>query len=399
MQFSVAGILGIAITAFIAFLVWRLVAVAKTKDITIGEAINEFFITEGELLLIIFLVCCYMAESMIATSLHPANEQIIDVFSRFLSHISISFFGFLASTLATKTVVEFFMSFKYFATEKDSNGKVIRESNFALPIILGILSTLWLLAAIVVPYYNTNIIAVGLGKSHEFEYSFNQIICFWKDSNQVARDYGYDPRLSEFGIMGYNMTASFVVLFVHLAGSMIEGAYAALNGLVMGKKGYIDKYEENKKKKKAQLAKEAKDNGSSDKSAPKAKEAESSSKAEPAPAKEKESVEKNKSMYKNILSIFPKGEDNSWIDPIANKMHKAFTTLDMADATELVNKLKDYQSGILQAKKKRTSSDPSMKISEPEYKSIIKEYRDEISIFFNKPVSEGGMGLSEDFSE
>jgi hypothetical protein len=392
MQFSIAGILGIAISCFIAFLIWRLVAVSKIKDITIGEAINEFFITEGELLLIIFLVCCYMAESMIATSLHPANEQIIDVFSRFLSHISISFFGFLASTLATKTVVEFFMSLKYFSTDKDANGKVIRESNFALPIILGTLSTLWLLAAIVVPYYNTNIIAVGLGKSHEFEYAFNQIICFWKDSNQVAREYGYDPHLSEFGIMGYNMTASFVVLFVHLAGSMIEGAYAALNGLVMGKAGYIQKYEDNKKKKRAKDKAEKAESGETEKPAP--------AKADKAEAKAEtkaEEMNKTLSLYKNILGIFPEASDTGWLEATVTKMQKAYNTLDLADSGSLAQSLKDYQTAILRTKKKRTSADPDDQISEKQYNDIMKETRDDIAIFLNKPVSDGGFGLEVQF--
>lgn len=390
MDISIAGILGLSITIFLGFLIWRITTISKKNGDSIGETLNQFLLQEGELLLIVILILCYLSEAMIATSLHPKDEMIIDVAARFVSHISINLLGFLTSALATKFLIDFFKSLKYLSKDIDSKGHTIRKANWALPIVLGMLSFIFLFSSFIIPYYNANIIAVGLDKSHEFEYAVNQIMFFWKNDAQVAREFGYDAHMSVGKILGYNMLASFVVFIAHLLGSIAEGLLASLNNLVHNKPGYIDKYEANLIKAKA--AKTSTDNKNTDLKEEDKPRSRPEDKTRPKP-KPDESETKEISLYKTILSIFEKDDD--WIGSMVDKIKSSFNTLDIDDIQAAHTYLNKVATSIKTAKKKRNNDE----YTDPEYKSVLKGLKDEIRIFIEKPIPEEGLGLTMDLEE
>jgi len=386
MDISIAGILGLSITIFLGILIWRITAISKKNGDSIGETLNQFLLQEGELMLIVILILCYLSEAMVATSLHPKDEMIIDVAARFISHISINLFGFLTSALATKFIIEFFKSIKYFSKDVDSKGVTIRKSNAALPLTLGMLSALFLFASVIIPYYNANIIAVGLGRAHEFEYAVHRILFFWSNNAQVARQFGYDPNIAVGQILGYNMLACFVVFITHLLGSVGEGLLASLNSLVHNRPGYVDKYEANLAKAKSGKS------GSEEKKSEKPK---TEDKPKPAdkPKPDSEEDKKELSLYKTILSIF--GQDDTWVDSMVDKIKASFNALDIDDIQSAHTYLNKAATSIKAAKKKRNDNE----YTDPEYQSVLKALKDELRIFIEKPTTEEGLGLTMDIDE
>lgn len=240
---SIMAICGIAGTFWV---LWAMTKNAKKENMEIGEYLDKFFIKNFDLLLLGFLIWSYLAESLIASALHPKDSFILLPYARFMNHIGISFFGFIAAIFSTKALMAVFESFQFLVPLKNSKGVVIRESSFLMPALMFFVALITLYISFWTPYANCAIIAKGFGQSKEIDYAFDLISQWlhpWSMSSkiQLATRYGMDPNKTISEILEFNVNNSFFLTQGHIAASLLKGLTAAINTYILGIPGYAEK--------------------------------------------------------------------------------------------------------------------------------------------------------------
>lgn len=216
---------------------------ARVRKMNMKEYLNVFFIESFDIFIFVFLIGSYLAEAIVATVLHPVNETVINSSARWITHNMVSLLGFICAIQSAKAIIGVFEAAPFLISEKDKNGKTVRKSSFAFFIVMLVAAIITTYLALKVPYWNTSIIAKGLGMTREFDYAWDRLMHPFTDKAIIANWYGFNPQKSVIENFGYNMTASYILMLCHIAGSALKGINAAIDSLVLGVEGYAAKFE------------------------------------------------------------------------------------------------------------------------------------------------------------
>ena len=222
---------------------------AKRRKMDMREYLNVFFIESFDLFIFVFLIASYLAEAIVATVLHPHDEQLISPAARWITHNSMSLLGFICSIASAKMISSFFQAIPFFFPKTTVVNGVTevrkRAVYFPLLLLAGACITTYL--AINVPYWNTSIIAKGLNQTRQFNYAFSLLMHPFTDKGVVASWYpGIDPSKDVVELLSYNMTASYFLMLAHIIGSILKGIFAAIDMFVVGSEGYVEKFQKSK---------------------------------------------------------------------------------------------------------------------------------------------------------
>lgn len=286
--------------------------------------------------------------------------------------------GFLAATLAPKYAVDALKALKYLSTKKDAKGNIIQEAEKLLFFLLLLICLTFFVGSIFIPYYNTKIIAVGLQRTREFDFAFDKLFYFWRGTAWVEAKYGYPKGTDAFAGMGYNMGASYIVLLVHLLGSLLKGWFAALHGLVLGIETVVDKFAKTQKKQGKQKKEDAKNN--------KKDEEEEEGSTDP---DDEESVLDNNALM-GILKFYKPTGTSKWLKEMSEKLISSFgQTQGPAEAAAMSAILTQFSDSIENINRKHKAGE--LKTTEAD--EMKENLRQEIYVQFSKPSDEGGFDV------
>jgi hypothetical protein len=362
MQFNLADyVLPIFAIILIFGSIFGLYLGAKRRNMDIKEYLNVFFLEAFDLFLVIFLIDSYLAESIIATVLHPAgNEQIISISGRFLNHTGASLLGFVCAVYSAKAIAASFEALPYFFNKKNGEGKIVRKSDARLPVILILIAIATTSVALYVPYYNTSIIAKGLGQMQGFNLAWSSLMHPFTDNNILLRMHGFPLNTEISDHMGYNLYASVVLMKLHIFGSLLKSLMAAADSLVTGAETYVTKYEKYQKSLRKSAGEDINEKINK-RAEEKAKRSSSDKESNSDEAEDKPNDKKEKASTDAIeiaLSILPEFKDeNSKLLKFKDKIIKRFEDFDLSESANFTAEFNAIKSNIETIQKDKSLSD------------------------------------------
>ena len=221
---------------------------AKSRKMGMKEYLNIFFLEAFDLFIFIFLIASYLSEAIVATVLHPPNEFVVNSAARWITHNGVSFFGLICAIQSAKLITEVGKSLPFLFKKTNSSNKTTQESSPGFVFLLTCAAAITTYGALIIPYWNTSIIAKGFDQVHVFNYAWDNLIHPFTKKSVIASWYGIDPNKAIIENMGYNMTASYILMLCHLLGSALKGIMAALDSYLYGSISYSQLYSDRLKK-------------------------------------------------------------------------------------------------------------------------------------------------------
>lgn len=173
----------------------------------LGEALSYEGVDNNETIFIIIIFGIFLSEAILAASLTPQGEQQASPIGRLIAHMLISFGGTIASITAVRDITSCFIP---------GLGIVQRTVNIFISFVL-------MTIAIMIPIWNMELIASGLGADIQLQLFFYDKL--YSDETMVkAREfYGLTPNYDAWAQLPYLLKATVVGTYVHYSFTLLEG--------------------------------------------------------------------------------------------------------------------------------------------------------------------------------
>lgn len=195
-----------------AFIAWAYYA-TKRENKPFGEVWNVMVVHQVESFLVVVTLMLFLAEAVLAATVHPPGEFPPPAIARFLSHFTISLAGMAANITLMKQFARIF--------EKDID-RVSLVARILLVFSLGML-------AVGVPIMNGLFIAAGMGedlKFYLFLQDFFNPFCSDSELADMVIKYGGNPsEYRTYGAMPYALKVNVGLMYVHIFIAIIAGLF------------------------------------------------------------------------------------------------------------------------------------------------------------------------------
>lgn len=214
---------------------WRLNVFLKKKEMTLSEYLKQTFHRDWTVLILGFLAFLCLGEGLFAAFIKGTGTEV-NVFARFIAHVTVSLMSIVFSIGTPKMMVDTIEVFLEMRGDKKK-----RKPITYLLLIWNTLAVFFLITcALFVPFINLYIISVGIGKTQEMWFAFNEWILQrdlydvylqlvdiqhpnWERKRQELFAYNYNPLID----MGYMGAASFLIYIVHILVALADGVITA----------------------------------------------------------------------------------------------------------------------------------------------------------------------------
>lgn len=199
----------VGLATILAFMVWAWYITRREKK-PFGEIISVMLVHHRESLFIGVVLVIYLAEAMLAASVHPANQTLPNPLARFISHFAISITGMAASVSFVRECAAVF-------EPKIDAGSIAARS------VVAIIS---LILAWTIPVLNATLIAAGLGEDLKFSLFMADYFFFWISQEEFQRMvtyYGGALDYRSWAGMSYVLKTTIGLTGVHMFITIQEG--------------------------------------------------------------------------------------------------------------------------------------------------------------------------------
>ena len=218
MLFDKITLLVVGLGTLLAFFFWAWYITKREKK-PLGEIVSVMLVHQRESIFVCLILIIYLAESLLASSVHPDAGELPSPLARFLSHFSVSIFGMVSSLAFIRETASLFDPELY-----------KKPYDYASIIARSIVAGFAFLFAWAVPFANAWIISVGLGDSENIKYMLwlEKYVIFWHSHADYVTEvikYGGDPiSYRPMGAMSYQMQTTVILTLVHIFATISEGA-------------------------------------------------------------------------------------------------------------------------------------------------------------------------------
>lgn len=202
-------ILLLGLGSLITFGLWAWYITKREKK-DFGEIMSILAANKSESIFVGIVILIFFSEAVLAASVHPPGEMPPPPLARFLSHLSISIVGTVASVAFVKEIASIF--------EKGLDAASIVVRIF---IVAGIA-----ILALGVPLGNAMLIAAGLGEDMKFYLFCMDYLTLGVDDTDfylIVAKYGGNSSYQSWGAMSYVMKTTIFLTMSHILISIIEG--------------------------------------------------------------------------------------------------------------------------------------------------------------------------------
>lgn len=198
-------VLGAVTLALIGGWIWL---VTRKSKASAGEVVATLMVTKNETIFMVIITLIYIAEAMLAATVHPEGQIAPHPMARFITHLGISVAGLVANLTLVRDIASI--------AEKgvDPASRVFR---FGVMMGVAFLS-------LAIPYYNAELISSGIGEDIPFQlyiYSLYPGVSS-EEINSIAEAYGYSTPYNAWAALSYVMKTTWRLTVIHLVLSGVE---------------------------------------------------------------------------------------------------------------------------------------------------------------------------------
>jgi len=165
-----------------ALAIWRMSKDAKKMGKSFDKYLRWKFIDQKNGWILLAVIMINTAEALLSATLHPEAGQQVNIISRFVMHMAISLVAIIMMiNLPTEIIKALEVTPYLWELKGKGKSDKIRTRRFVniLLVLVEYLSVLaYLLAALILPYLNLNVIATGFGESMLAEAAFRNLLRF-----------------------------------------------------------------------------------------------------------------------------------------------------------------------------------------------------------------------------
>lgn len=202
---TVIIVMAVAIMGGMGFWAWQVMK--NNPGMDLGELMATKAVDKNETIFMFSIIGIFLAEGIVASTVHAPGQEPPPLMGRLLSHIFISVIGTVASITAVRDIAVIFMP-----------GLPISER-----LIKTLIAALIAIIALAVPYFNIMLIADGLGKYLEFELWVYSLYASEENWQAILRGFNLESDYSAFGAFPTILKTSVVLGMLHYALNILEG--------------------------------------------------------------------------------------------------------------------------------------------------------------------------------